>query len=424
MMQTDRILPQDLQSESAVLGGILLDYKIMSEVVYKLTATDFYKTSHQKIYQTICEMYDLGEAVDMITLSSKLSQKNILDEIGGSYYLTQLIGAIASVANIDFYINIILQKAFQRKLINQCTRSIEEIHSGEDALEVLEKLQTLEYCDAEKETKSFLELCHETIDKIEVNRNREGMSGLHTGNHWLDSMLDGWQKGDLIILAARPANGKTALAIQTARETAIKYRKTVGFFTLEMPYDQIICRIMAQESEISLSNLIRGRLTENHWKRFSENMSKVTDGKFRLDDRALIDLNYIRKHAYIWKRKYNMELMIIDYLGLMELPNAERHDLRIGELTKGLKAIAKKMNIPVILLHHLRRNVESENRRPTLADLAHSGLVERDADIVLCLHFPDVTNKENAEFIILKHRNGACGLQTVKFNTESVKFEE
>lgn len=422
MMQI-KILPNDLIAESAVIGGIIYDYKIMAEIIFKLTSADFYKNSHSKIYQTMCEMYDNGDTIDLITLSQKLSGKNILNEVGGNSYLLGISESIHSNSNIGSYVNIITQKAFERKLITQCQRSIEDIYSGEDASETLEKLQTLEYCDAEKETKSFKELCHETIDKIELSRNRVGLSGLHTGMPWLNNMLDGWQNGDLIVLAARPSAGKTSFAIQTARETAIKYHKYVGFFTLEMPYDQIICRIMAQECQISLSNLIRGRLTEIQWKRFSENMSKVIDGRFKIDDHTPVDINYIRKKSYIWKRRYDLSLLIIDYLGLMDLPEAERYDLRIGEITKGLKSIAKKLNIPVILLHHLRRNVEHEGRRPMMSDLSNSGLIERDADVILCTHFQDLGNKENAEMHILKQRNGSTGMQTVGFNTESVNFE-
>lgn len=417
-----RTLPNDLKAETAVLGGILFDYKIMAEVIYKLTAAEFYKTNHSKIYQVMSEMYDSGEPIDIITLSQKIG-KETLQEIGGSNALVEMVESVISNSQIDSYINIILQKAFQRKLINQCIRSIEEIYHGEDALKILEKIQTLEYCDAEKETKSFKELCLSTIEKIEASRNKEGLSGLHTGLYWLDEMLDGWQPDDLIILAARPSSGKTAFAIQTARETAIKYHKYVGFFTLEMPYDQIIARIMAQESKVSLSNLIRGRLTEHHWKMFSESMDRVSNAKFKIDDHVPVDINYICKRAYIWKRRYDMQLMIIDYLGLMDLPNAERHDLKIGEMTKGLKSLAKKLKIPIILLHHLRRNVESENRRPSMSDLAHSGLVERDADIILTIHFPNLMNKDVAEFQIQKQRNGATGLKTINFNTESVMFE-
>ena len=396
----------------AVLGSILNDNDAMIDVDAMLIPECFYRTAHRKIYRTMQNM----TIIDVVTLGEELKQQKILDEVGGSYYLTELQESVPTSTNARKYANIIYEKYLARRGIEACLKAQERFYGGEDIDEVLDELGTILTTKYDEDV-SFSEHLHRMND--EIDKRKDGhYTGIQTGLNSLDKMTWGLQNGDLIVLAGRTSQGKTALMVQIILQ-AVKYKKVVGLFELEMPATQIVGRMVAQDAFVSCFKLQYGLLEQEEFEKVSKSMQNLAGEPIHIHDASGVTMPEIISWARRKKHKHNLGLLCIDYLQLIEPPKAERYDLSIGRITGQLKGLAKELNIPIILLSQLSRDETKSNRKPVLSDLRNSGNIEQDADLVMF-----VWRTEKPKIILAKHRNGPTGDIEVEFNKDVIYFKE
>lgn len=439
-----KLPPQAVDLEEAVLGALMLEKEAVNTVIDILQPKSFYKDHHQKIFSAIQDLFQKSEPIDLLTVTNELKQRGELDLIGGAYFITQLTNRVASAANIEFHARVISQKYIQRELIRISSDIITDAYDETtDVFTLLDKAESNLFSVAEgnirKNYDSMSTLIREAITQIETAKNQEGgVIGVASGFTALDRVTSGWQPSDLIIIAARPAMGKTSFVLSLARNAAVDFNMPVAFFSLEMSSIQLVTRLISAESEISSEKLRSGNLADHEIQQIHSKITELAEAPLFIDDTAGLSVFELRAKARRLKAQHNIQLLIIDYLQLMSGggDNKGNREQEISMISRSLKSIAKELSIPVIALSQLSRAVETRggDKRPQLSDLRESGSIEQDADMVQFIHRPEyygLTEDEEgnptngvANIIIAKHRNGSvCDIQ-LKFISELAKFED
>src|ERR1700712_5078771 len=443
-----KLPPQAVDLEEAVLGALMLEKDALSSVIDILKPEVFYKDSHQKIFFAIRHLFEKSSRVDIHTVTAQLRQQGELEMIGGAYYITELTNRVASAANIEFHSRIIIQKFIQRELIRISTDVIQSAY--EDTTDVLDLLDRAEknlfeiaQNNLRRDSRKMDDLMHETLKEIEALKDKkDGLTGVASGFTELDRMTSGWQKSDLVIIAARPAMGKTAFVLTCARNAAGDFYRPGVVFSLEMSSVQLVNRLISGESQIEQEKIRKGRLEEWEWEQIHSKIGRLEQAPLIIDDTPALNIFEFRAKCRRLKSQHDIQLIIIDYLQLMQGKSSDgkgggNREQEIGSISRALKSVAKELNVPVIALSQLSRAVESRpggSKRPMLSDLRESGSIEQDADMVLFLYRPEYygleVDEDNlptqgvGEIIIAKHRNGETGRVRLKFVGKFVKFTD
>ncbi|MCX7817436.1 MAG: replicative DNA helicase [Syntrophales bacterium] len=433
-----RVPPQNIEAEQSVLGSILLDNKALYTVQEILTAKDFYRESHRKIFTAIQDLTERNEPVDLITLSNLLKDRNELDAVGGISYLSTLVDAVPSAANVDHYAKIVKEKAILRKLIDTATEILEKTYNADgDIEEVLDEAEHAIFEISEHKVRSSFTslreiIKHSFITIENLSKRRELVTGIPTGFEKIDELTAGLQKSDLIIIAGRPSMGKTAFALNIAQYVAIEKGIPVAIFSLEMAKEQIAMRLLASTAKVDSHRLRKGFLGETDWPKLATAAGLLADAPIFIDDTPAITVLEMKAKARRLKAEQGLGLIILDYLQLMRSTGyKESREQEISEISRSLKALAKELNVPVIALSQLNRKVEDRtNRRPQMADLRESGAIEQDADVIAFIYRDEVYNRSEdnpekgiAEVIIAKQRNGPTGTIKLAFLEKFTSFE-
>lgn len=431
-----RIPPNDIEAEKSVLGSLMLDKKAINIVVDILKPEDFYNEKHEIIYQAMMDLYERKDPVDVVSLSSRLKEKKQLKIIGGSSYLTELINCVPSASNAKHYAEIVHKKSILRDLISSSDHISQLGYNEEDEIDsILDEAEQRIFSIARfsskqkfQNVKSALEEAWERIDRL--HKSKGEIRGIPTGFTELDNILAGFQKSDLIILAARPSMGKTSLALDIARNIACKQNLPVGIFSLEMSAQQLVDRLIASEAHVDSWKLRTGRLsTDDEFRRISDALSRLSNAPLFIDDEASNNIIQMRAMARRLQSEFGLSLLIVDYLQLM-VPR-QRIDnpvQQMTEISRSLKGLARELGVPILAVSQLSRAVESRtDKRPKLHDLRDSGSIEQDADVVAFIYredkYKENSNKPNiAEILIEKHRNGPTGKIELYFNPQKVSF--
>jgi replicative DNA helicase len=436
-----RVPPHNTEAEQSVLGSLMLDKDAIIKVADFLQPGDFYKNSHGEIFETMLELYEERDPIDVLSISNKLEEKGKLEEIGGSSYIASLVNIVPSASHVIHYAKVVQKKGMLRRLINTASKIVEMGYSGtEDVEKLLDEAEQGIFKVSQKylkqdflPIKSILESAFNRID--ELHKDDSSIRGVPTGFPDLDNILAGLQKSDLLILAARPSIGKTTLALDIARQIGIQSKVPVGIFSLEMSADQLIDRMLAAQAGIDLWRLRTGKLRssgpENDFEKLNEAMGVLSEAPIYIDDTASANIMEMRTMARRLQSEHNLGLIIIDYLQLMEgrKSSGDNRVNEISEISRALKQLARELNIPIIALSQLSRQVESRSPQiPKLSDLRESGSIEQDADVVMMLYRedrekPDTPNKNIIEVIVAKHRNGPLGKANLYFEEQSTTFK-
>ncbi|MCK4781379.1 replicative DNA helicase [Candidatus Parcubacteria bacterium] len=434
----DRLPPQNIEAEQCLLGSLMLDKDAIIKVADFLTVRDFYKNIHQKIFQTILELFEKSEPIDLVSVTNILREKNQLEQIGGRSYLTDLINSVPTASNVSNYAKIVQRKRILRSLI-EVGQDIGSMgyKETEDVDLLLDEAEKKVFSIAQKSLsqafvpiKSTLEEAFERID--ELSKHGQNLRGLSTGFKDLDNVLAGLQKSDLIILASRPSFGKSSLSLDIARHIATKEKLPVGIFSLEMAKDQIVDRLIASHANIDLWRLRTGRLSSegenNDFSRINQAIGVLSEVPIFIDDAATSGILQMRAMARRLQASHGLGMIVVDYLQLMESRSPHLSTVQqMTEISRSLKGLARELNIPVLALSQLSRAVEQRTPPiPRLSDLRESGALEQDADVVLFIHRPDRykddAEKNVAEILIAKHRNGPIGMIKLYFDEQRACF--
>ena len=430
-----RIPPQNVEAEQAVLGAMLLSHDAVIVAMEKLQSQDFYRDVHRIIFEAMEHLHRENKEIDVITLPDELKRMKKLDDVGGLEYVLNLPNLVGSAANIEYYANIVAEKALARNLISTCTELTTEAYDGQKETEALlddAERRILQLSDTKNrgDFASVGAVVEVTLDKItKLYENKAGLTGLPTGFRDLDRMTSGLQPSDLILVAARPSMGKTAFTLNIAQNVGVRQHKTVAFFSLEMSQEQLVQRLLCQIAHIDSQKLRTGQLnSDEEWTRLTDACDKLYESPIYIDDTPGISVAEMRSKARRLKSEHGLDLIIVDYLQLMQGRNAESRQQEISEISRSLKALARDLNVPLIALSQLSRSVESrQDKRPMLSDLRESGALEQDADIVSFLYREDYYDKETenqhiTEVILAKHRNGPVGSVKLYFKNEFTLF--
>lgn len=435
-----RVPPQDVEAEVSVLGSLMLDHEAIFRVADALAPRDFYKTAHREIYEAIMDLFSRQEPVDVLSVTSRLREKSKLEEIGGSAYLATLVNAVPTASHVEHYASLVRRKRLLRDLIS-ASYEISQLgyQEAEDIEGLLDEAEQKIFGIAKDTLRQdffpIKEGLTEALERIDRLHKGDGaLRGVSTGFADLDGYLAGLQKSDLIILAARPSLGKTALALNIARNVAAEEKKAVGVFSLEMSREQVIDRLIAAEASVDLWRLRTGRLRadgpDNDFVRLQDAMEALSHYPMFIDDSASPTVLELRAKARRLHARHDLGLIVVDYLQLVRGHAAtESRVQEVSEISRSLKALAKELNVPVLALSQLSRGIEMRgpSAKPKLSDLRESGSIEQDADVVMFIWREDKT-KENsdkkniAEILIEKHRNGPTGRMELYFNEQSAAF--
>ena len=439
-LSSHKLPPQNLEAEQSILGGILIDNDAIDTVIEILTTQDFYKESHKKIFDCMAGLSERSQPIDIITLTEELKKKNILDEVGGISYIGYLTDSVPTAANIRVYAKIVKEKAILRKLISTATEIATKCYETEgDAGELLDQAEKVIFEISENKIRpSFFtmrEIVKDSFKTIEsLYERKELVTGVPTGFKDLDKLTAGLQPSDLIVVAGRPSMGKTAFCLNIAQYAAIDGKIPVAVFSLEMAKEQLAIRMLCSEARVNASNLRGGYLSESDWPKLTTAAGHLSDALIFIDDTAAISLLEMRAKARRLKASQGLGMIIVDYLQLMRgRGGMERNrEQEISEISRGLKALAKELGVPVVALSQLNRAVENRtDKRPQLADLRESGAIEQDADVIMFIYRDEVYNKSDdnpnkgkAEIIIGKQRNGPIGTVPLAFINKYTRFED
>ena len=433
---TDLVPPQNVEAEQAVLGAIFLVPSSLILASEILLPEDFYRSAHQKIFLVMLKLNDTGKAVDLVTVTEELSATKQLEEVGGVSYLTELASSVPTAANIEYYARIVEEKSVLRRLINTATGIVQDGYSREDEVESLlgEAEKSIMEVASRKNAGAFhniKDVLVRTYDNIELLHNRVGdITGIPTGFNDLDKMTAGFQRNDLIIVAARPSVGKTAFALNIAQNVATKTDENVAIFSLEMGAEQLVMRMLCAEGNINAQNLRTGSLTDEDWRKLTLAMGSLSNSGIFIDDTPGVRISEIRSKCRRLKQEHGLGMILIDYLQLIQGNgrSGENRQQEVSEISRSLKALARELEVPVIALSQLSRGVEQrQDKRPMMSDIRESGSIEQDADIVAFLYREDYYDKETEnqnviEIIIAKQRNGPVGTVQLAFVKEYNKF--
>lgn len=435
--QEQRIPPQAVEAERAVLGAMMLGVEAIGKVVEVLDETCFYRDSNRRVFEAIISLYQKSEPADLVTVREELKSAGHLESAGGELYLTELLDEVTTTANVEYYARIILESAIKRKMINTLTSVISDAYdASEEAVDLLDKAEQTIFSLSERRLRRGIlpleDILHRTFELIEKAHQRKGgLSGLPTGYTLLDEKLAGLQPSDLIILAGRPSMGKTAFALNVARNVAVDEGIPVAFFSLEMSAHQLAQRMLCSEARLDIHAVRTGRLPATDWQKLSMSVGRLADANILIDDSASLGILEFRAKARRLKAEHDIGVIMVDYLQLMAGPRAESRQMEITMISRALKALSKELDIPVLALSQLSRAVETRggDRRPQLSDLRESGALEQDADVVLFMYREEYYHREKieaqgrAELIIGKQRNGPIGTVPLMFHSEYARFD-
>jgi replicative DNA helicase len=433
-----KVPPQNIEAEASLLGAILVDKEAIVKVADMIGADDFYAQRNGLIYAAMLDLYEARQPIDLLTLANKLEGMGELDKVGGSAYLTELVDSVPSAAHVTHYAGIVTHKATLRRLISAATKITglghEEDLQLDDLLDQAE--QTLFQVSQKHLKQNFIPISSvlaESFDRLDtLHKDKHSIRGVPTGFRGLDDKLAGLQKSDLIILAARPSMGKTTLALNIAQHVAVKEGIPVGIFSLEMSKEQLIDRLLAAESGVDSWKLRTGSLEDSDFPKINNAMATLSDAPIFIDDSPMANVMEMRTKARRLQSEHDLGLIVIDYLQLMSgrKSSSDNRVQEVSEISRGLKGLARELNVPVIALSQLSRSVESRSPAiPQLSDLRESGSIEQDADVVMFIYRDDYYNKETenpgiANILIKKHRNGPTGEVDVFFQPEQLLFRD
>jgi replicative DNA helicase len=436
-----RVPPQAIDMEEAVLGAIMLEKEAVISVLDMLKPESFYKESHQKIFKAISDLSAREYPVDLYTVTEELNARKELESVGGPVYLTQLTSKVVSAANVDYHARIVAQKYIQRELIRVSSEI--QVRSFDDSNDVTELLDFSENAlfqiaegNIKREVSPINMVIKEAIKEIEEAGKREdALVGIPSGFTKLDRLTSGWQKAELIVIAARPSMGKTAFALSMARNMAIDHGKKVAIFSCEMSSIQLVNRLIISETDIPGEKIKNGRLNEEEWKQLDNRIKKLVQAPIFIDDTPAISVFELRAKCRRLMAQHKLDIVIVDYLQLMSGPeNAGSREQEVSNISRSLKSIAKELNVPILALSQLNRSVEMRGgtKRPLLSDLRESGAIEQDADMVVFIHrqekfgmvtFEDGSSTKGiAEIILAKNRNGPVDDVRLRFREEKAQF--
>ncbi len=439
---SSKVPPHSNEAEVNVLGSMMVDRGAIAKAIEILDADCFYSDAHQKIYETIGELFEHGTPVDIITLSQELRRKGLLEYVGGTFYLTEINAQTPTSFAVEHHSRIVQEHYLKRRLIKAAGRIVEDCYDDTtDALEEIDRAEQEIFEIAEKRLRKTYsgmnKLARDTFQVIAKLADRStdgGISGVATGFVKLDEMLGGFQKSDLIIIAARPSMGKTALALSIARNAAMEYDQPVAFFSIEMAAVQLVMRLLSAETRINAHNIRTGKLSAEQMQKIVSAIGRLERTKMYIDDSPSLSLMELRAKCRRLKAEHGVKLVIVDYLQLMHAPKAESREREISIISRTLKQIAKELDIPVVALAQLNRTVEARSdKRPMLSDLRESGSIEQDADVVMFVTRPEVyeilqyddgtPTEGTAELIIAKQRNGPTGTVRTAYIKDYARFE-
>lgn len=445
LAENGKLQPQDKELEEAVLGALMLEKDAYPVVCDLLTPDSFYDTSNQKIYEAINKLGIMQQPIDMLTVTQQLRADGTLDEVGGPLRISELTANVASAAHIEFHARIIAQKYLARKLITFCShiqeKAFDESYDVDDLLQEAEgQLFEISQGNLKKDFTQIDPVINTAIEQIEAAAKREsGLSGIASGFHKLDKLTSGWQNSDLIIIAARPAMGKTAFVLSMAKNMAVDYNTPVAIFSLEMSNLQLVNRLISNVCEIESEKIKSGRLTQPEWEQLNSRVRKLYSAPLYVDDTPSLSIFELRTKARRLVREHDVRIIIIDYLQLMNASGMKfgSREQEVSMISRNLKQLAKELNIPIIALSQLSRKVEDRNdnnKRPQLSDLRESGAIEQDADIVCFIHRPEYYTRSSedasgksikglAEFMVAKHRSGSVDDVDLRFIAKFARFQ-
>ncbi len=441
-----KVQPQAIPLEETVLGALMLDRDAFAIVMDILNAKSFYLESHQIIYKAMLRLFEKSKPVDLMTVTEELKKSGELEAVGGPFYLVKLTDRIASSANIEYHARLVTQKHLRRELIRVSTSIIQDSYDDtKDVFDVLDDAEKALFDVTQnnlgRNVESISSLTSKTLKMLEeLKGKKEGLTGIPTGFTELDRLTSGWQRSDLIVIAARPGMGKTSMVLSLAKNAAMQFDKPVAIFSLEMSGVQLVQRLISMEAEIESEKLRTGKLEEYEWQQLTSTIEKISDAPIFIDDTPGINIFELRAKARRLKMQHNIELIVIDYLQLMsggpENKKSGNREQEISSISRGLKGLAKELNIPVITLSQLSRAVETRGgtKKPMLSDLRESGAIEQDSDIVAFIYRPEYygltededgnSNSGVAEFDVAKHRNGALKAVKLRFIGKYTKFTD
>ncbi|TAH27325.1 MAG: replicative DNA helicase [Cytophagales bacterium] len=442
-----KLPPQAIDLEEAVLGALMLEKDALTMVIDILKPDSFYKEAHKAIFKAVVELFDKSEPVDILTVSNHLRTKGELELAGGAYYVTSLTARINSAANIEYHARIVAEQAIKRDLISIATEIHKDAYEDTtDVFDLLDKTEQSLYQVSESNIRKNYEdmrsLMGQALKELQSKKDHDNsLTGVPTGFTDLDRITSGWQKNDLIILAARPGMGKTAFVVSAMRNAAVDFKKPIAIFSLEMSSIQLVNRLLSAEAELDSEKIKKGNLEEYEWAQLHHKISKLTNAPIFIDDTPALSIRELRTKCRRLKAKNDIQMVIIDYLQLMSGEGNSKgvtgnREQEIASISRALKNLAKELQIPVIALSQLSRSVETRggDKRPQLSDLRESGAIEQDADMVIFLYRPeyykiDVDESGNSvkgigEVIIAKHRNGSLDTVQLKFIGKYTKFSD
>lgn len=435
----DKLPPQNVEAEQSVLGAMLIEQMAIAKVSDMLAPEDFYREAHRLIFRVILQLFERGEAIDFITVTDTLKREDHLEQAGGIAYVTSLANSIPTAANVVYHAKMIQEKSLLRRLINTATdiarMGYEEAEEVDKIIDVSQqKILDVATRRTSQEFVPIKEIVFGTFNKMdELRLAKGGITGLGTGFKELDKITAGFQLSDLILIAARPSMGKTAFVLNVAQHVAIREKKSVAYFSLEMPKEQLVMRMICAEGMIDSQNFRTGQLSGAEWDKMIEAADRLAPSKIFIDDTANCTAMEVRNKARRIKAEHGLDLVIIDYLQLMDggsHSNINNRQQQISDISRALKGLARELRVPVIALSQLSRGPESRpTKRPMLSDLRESGSLEQDADLVAFLYredyyFPETENKNITELIISKHRNGPLETVPLYFHKQYTRFTD
>lgn len=442
-MEVGKLPPQALDLEEAVLGALMLEKTAVNDVIDILSFNSFYKESHQKIFGAIQHLFQGGQPIDILTVTEELKKRGELDFVGGPYYIAQLTNRIASTSNVEYHARIISQKYILRELIRVSSEVVRDAYDETtDVFDLLDKAESNLFAIAQgnlrKDYDKMSTLMVQAIKRIEeLSQSKEGLSGVPSGFTSVDRVTSGFQPSDLIILAARPSVGKTSFALSVARNAAVDFGMPTAVFSLEMSSLQLVNRLLSSETELSSDKFRTGKLERHEWEQLNSRIRKLAEAPIFIDDTAALSVFDLRAKCRRLKLEHDVQLIIIDYIQLMTIGGESKYGTReqeVSNISRALKNIAKELNVPIIALSQLNRQVETRSgaKKPQLSDLRDSGAIEQDADVVMFIYRPEkhgFTEDEQgnsttgqAEIIVAKHRNGPTGEVAIRFVEHLAKF--
>lgn len=431
----ERIPPQDLEAEQSVLGSMMLSKDAIMDVADIISGADYYQPAHETIHNVIIELAGRGEPADPITVAGELTRKGELNRVGGANYLSDLIGTVPTTANAVYYAKIVRERSILRRLVSAGTRIVQlgYADSSEDVDNIVDQAQAEVFAIAERRNKvdyvKIGDMADDIVEELEeIAARGEGVSGVPTGFADLDSLTNGLHPGQMVIVAARPAMGKSTLALDFCRSAALEHGITTAIFSLEMSRSEIAMRLLSAETKVFLSKIRSGDLSTQDWTKLTEQIGKMADAPLFIDDSPNMSMMEIRAKCRRLKAQHNLGLVVVDYLQLMSSgKRVESRQQEVSEFSRALKLLAKELELPVVAVAQLNRGPEARtDKKPMISDLRESGSLEQDADVIMLLHRPEYYEEGDrvgeADIIVAKHRNGPTRTIAVAFQGQMARF--